>query len=449
MKLTVMGSGYVGLVAGACFADSGNDVVCVDTDPRKIEALKKNIIPIYEEGLADIVARCAREGRITFTTDAGPAIRDADVVFAAVGTPPGKGGEADLTAVFSVARTVAQWAKGRKIMVLKSTVPVGTNARVTSLLKELGATDVEVVSNPEFLKEGAAINDFRRPDRVVIGARTEWAASVMKELYDPFVRTGAPILIMDPPSAELTKYAANSMLATRISFMNAIALLCERVGADIEMVRRGVGTDKRIGNTFLFPGVGYGGSCFPKDVQALAATARELGQPFLLLDEVERVNERQKRLLVDKIEKAFAGMGGLQGRTIALWGLAFKPNTDDMREAPALTIIEGLVARGAKVIAHDPVAAERTGEMLPSLVKSGQLKFVATMYEAVERADALAIATDWGEYRRPDFERLKSLLVRPWVFDGRNMWEPDAMSRHGYFYSCVGRPDAHPATAAA
>jgi len=448
MRLAVMGTGYVGLVAGACFADSGHDVTCVDTDPRKVEALRRGEIPIYEEGLADIVVRCAREGRLTFTTEAGPAIRDAKVVFCAVGTPPGRNGEADLSAVFAVARTVAEWAGGPKILVLKSTVPVGTNSKVTSLLRELGALTVEVVSNPEFLKEGAAINDFRRPDRVVVGVRTEAAADVMRELYDPFVRTGAPILVMDPPSAELTKYASNAMLATRISFMNAIATICEQVGADVDLVRKGVGADKRIGATFLFPGVGYGGSCFPKDVQALAATARELGQPFSLLDEVERVNERQKKLLVTKLETAFAPLGGLKGRTIALWGLAFKPNTDDMREAPALQIIDGLVALGARVKAHDPVAAERAGEMMGRHLQSGALEFARTMYDAVDRADALAIATDWSEYRRPDFDRLKGLLVRPWVFDGRNMWEPAVVAALGFHYASVGRPDARPSATA-
>jgi UDPglucose 6-dehydrogenase len=448
MRLTVIGTGYVGLVAGACFADSGHDVTCVDTDPRKIDALRQNIIPIYEEGLADIVARCAREGRLTFTTDSGPAVRSAEVIFCAVGTPPGRNGEADLSAVFEVARTVARWSTTPQILVMKSTVPVGTNNKVTSLLKELGATTVEVASNPEFLKEGAAIEDFRRPDRVVVGVRSERAGNIMRDLYEPFTRTGAPILVMDPASAELTKYASNAMLATRISFMNAIATVCEQVGANVDLVRRGVGSDRRIGATFLFPGVGYGGSCFPKDVQALVATSNELGVPFTLLEEVERVNERQKKLLVRKIEAAFASEGGLRGRTIALWGLAFKPNTDDMREAPSLQIVEGLVAAGARVRAHDPVAVERTAEILSAHVKSGALELVRTMYDAVDHADALAIATDWGEYRRPDFDRLKGLLTRPWVFDGRNMWDPDSLGRRGYYYFSVGRPDARPVTTA-
>jgi UDPglucose 6-dehydrogenase len=445
MRLAVMGTGYVGLVAGACFADSGHDVICVDTDLRKVEALRQGVIPIYEEGLADIVTRCAREGRLGFTTDAGPAIRDAEVVFCAVGTPPGKNGEADLSAVYEVAKTVAKWSSSPKVLVLKSTVPVGTNNKVTSLLKELGTQDVEVVSNPEFLKEGAAIDDFRKPDRVVVGVRSERAASIMRDLYDPYVRTGAPILVMDPASAELTKYASNAMLATRISFMNAIATVCEQVGADVDLVRRGVGTDKRIGATFLFPGVGYGGSCFPKDVQALIATSAELGVPFNLLEQVERVNESQKKLLVRKLASAFAPLGGLSGRTIALWGLAFKPNTDDMREAPSLQIVEGLAAAGARVRAHDPVAKERAGEVLASHVKSGALEFASTMYDAVDHADALAIATDWSEYRRPDFDRLKGLLVRPWVFDGRNMWDTAAVARRGFHYISVGRPDGRPA----
>jgi UDPglucose 6-dehydrogenase len=445
MRLTVMGTGYVGLVAGACFADTGNHVTCVDTDPAKVDALRRGIIPIYEEGLADVVARCTREERLHFTTDAGPAIAQAEVVFVAVGTPPGANGEADLSAVFAVARAVARHAKNPTLLVMKSTVPVGTNERATKLLAELDARHVEVVSNPEFLKEGAALNDFRRPDRVVVGVRSERAAAVMQDLYEPYVRTGAPVLVMDPASAEITKYASNAMLATRISFMNAIAGLCERVGADVENVRRGVGTDKRIGNTFLFPGVGYGGSCFPKDVQALAATARDLGRPFLLLDEVEAVNARQKRLLVEKLEKAFDPAGGLSGKTIALWGLAFKANTDDMREAPALSIVEGLVARGARVRAHDPVAIERARDFLGTFERAGQLEFVNNQYDALSRADALAIATDWGEYRRPDFARMLALLARPWVFDGRNVYEPEAMLRRGFRYNSIGRPEVAPA----
>lgn len=449
MRLTVMGTGYVGLVAGACFADSGHHVVCVDTDPGKVERLNRGELPIYEEGLADVVGRAAREGRLTFTTEPGPAIARAEVVFVAVGTPSGPNGEADLSAVHAVARTVARHANGFTLLVLKSTVPVGTNEDVTRLLSEEGAREVEVANNPEFLKEGVALADFRRPDRVVVGVRSERAAAMLRELYEPFVRTGAPILVMDPASAEITKYASNAMLATRISFMNDIATICDRVGADVDHVRHGVGTDKRIGPTFLFPGVGYGGSCFPKDVKSLASTAAALGVPFRLLDEVERTNERQKRVLVEKIEAAFAPAGGLAGRTIALWGLAFKPNTDDLREAPALTIIEGLVARGAKVVAHDPVAMEGASRQLAALVQAGSLRMADSPFAAVEGADALALVTDWAEYRRPDLSLLRRSLVRPWIFDGRNMWDPAAMAQQGFLYQAIGRPSVSPAPVSA
>jgi UDPglucose 6-dehydrogenase len=439
MKVVVMGTGYVGLVAGACFADGGQDVVCVDTDATKIAGLREGIMPIHEEGLSDVVARSVAAGRLTFETAASNAIAKADVVFCAVGTPPGKDGGADLTYVFGVAREVAAHATGPTLLVMKSTVPVGTNDRVTALLKELGASHVEVVSNPEFLKEGVAIADFRRPDRVVIGARSPMAARVMTELYEPFVRTGAPIIVMDPASAEITKYAANAMLAARISFMNSVAGLCEAVGADVEQVRRGVGSDRRIGNAFLFPGVGYGGSCFPKDVQALGATAREKGVAFGMLDEIEAQNARQKKLLVGKLERAF-GTDGLRGRTIALWGLAFKANTDDVREAPALVVIRELLARGARLRAHDPVAVEAARHALGA--DAADVAFAGTMYDAAEGADALAIVTDWPEYRRPDFERLRTLLRQPWVFDGRNLWEPESARARGFRYHAVGRPDA-------
>jgi UDPglucose 6-dehydrogenase len=444
MRLVVMGTGYVGLVAGACFADTGHDVTCIDTDPLKIEALREGRLPIYEEGLGEIVARCVREGRLTFSVEAPAALASAEIVFCAVGTPPGPDGHADLESVFEVARAVARHAVGPTLLVLKSTVPVRTNQRVTGLLRELGPNGVEVVSNPEFMKEGAAVNDFRRPDRVVVGVRSARAGEVMRTLYEPFVRTGAPILVMDPASAELTKYAANAMLATRISFMNAIAQICEGVGADVDAVRRGVGSDRRIGSTFLFPGLGYGGSCFPKDVQALAATARELGRPFALLDEVERVNAAQKRVLVTKLERAFQPLGGLEGRTVALWGLAFKANTDDLREAPALVMIDELLSRGARVRAHDPVATERAREWLRGAAAEGLVTFATTMYEALEGADALAIATDWSEYRRPDFVRLRSALKRPWIFDGRNMWDAAKVGRLGLAYHSIGRPTALP-----
>jgi UDPglucose 6-dehydrogenase len=442
MNVVVMGTGYVGLVAGACFADGGQDVVCVDTDAEKLARLRDGVMPIHEEGLSDIVARSVKAGRLSFERVASGPIAKADVVFCAVGTPPDKDGAADLSYVFGVAREVAAHATGPTLLVLKSTVPVGTNDRVTALLAELGASHVEVVSNPEFLKEGVAIADFRRPDRVVLGVRSPMAARVMTELYEPFVRTGAPILVMDPPSAEITKYAANAMLAARISFMNAVANLCDAVGADVEQVRRGIGSDRRIGNAFLFPGVGYGGSCFPKDVKALGATAREKGVSFGMLDEIEAQNARQKRLLVEKLETAFAADGGLGGRTVALWGLAFKANTDDVREAPALVVIDELLSRGVTLRAHDPVAIEAARQALGA--KADALVFTETMYDAAEGADALAIVTDWPEYRRPDFDRLRAVLRSPVVFDGRNLWDPQSARSKGFLYHAVGRPDARP-----
>jgi UDPglucose 6-dehydrogenase len=440
MNVVVMGTGYVGLVAGACFADGGQDVVCVDTDAAKVARLRDGIMPIHEEGLSDVVARCVKAGRLSFETEAAGPLSKADVVFCAVGTPPGPDGSADLAYVFGVARQVAAHTAGPMLLVLKSTVPVGTNDRVTALLSELGAPHVEVVSNPEFLKEGVAMADFRRPDRVVLGVRSPMAARVMTELYEPFVRTGAPILLMDPPSAEITKYAANAMLAARISFMNAVANLCDAVGADVEQVRRGVGSDRRIGNAFLFPGVGYGGSCFPKDVQALGATAREKGVLFGMLDEIEAQNVRQKRLLVQKMARSFDADGGLAGRTVALWGLAFKANTDDVREAPALVVIDELLAHGAKLRAHDPVAADAARHALGT--KAGGIVFTETMYEAAEGADAIAIVTDWPEYRRPDFERLRTVLRGTRVFDGRNLWDPESARSRGFRYHSIGRPDA-------
>lgn len=444
MQLTVIGAGYVGLVAGACFADAGHDVVCVDASREKIASLQAGKVPIYEEGLSDIVRRCVQAGRLAFTSDAHEALRSAAVVFVAVGTPPGEGGEADLSAVFAVAETVAQGARKDALLVLKSTVPVGTNERVSAFLAERGASHIEVVSNPEFLKEGVAIDDFRRPDRVVVGAHSERARELMRQLYEPFCRTGAPILMMDPVSAELAKYASNAMLATRISFMNAIAGICEAAGANVDSVRGAVGADKRIGPTFLFPGAGYGGSCFPKDVQALAATARSLGVPFALLEEVEAINARQKRLLADKVESALkARGGGLEGRSIAVWGLAFKPNTDDMREAPSLVVIRRLLELGAEVRAHDPVAMDRAREALAGEAEGGKL-FFTSMYDALEGADALVIVTDWGEYRSPDFERMRAVMRDRRVFDGRNLWSPRAMSERGFHYSSVGRPPIAP-----
>lgn len=449
MRLTVVGTGYVGLVAGACFAESGHDVVCVDSDASKVERLRRGEIPIYEEGLADIVTRCARMGRLSFTTDLAGAVPNAAAVFVAVGTPSGPDGEADLSAVFEVVRSVVRHVTGPTLLVLKSTVPVGTNAQVTALVEALGARDVEVANNPEFLKEGAAIADFRKPDRVIVGVRTERAAAIMRELYGPFVRTGAPILVMNPESAELTKYASNAMLAARISFMNDVAALCERVGADVDAVRLGVGADKRIGPTFLFPGAGYGGSCFPKDVRALASTARSLGSPHAFFEEIERSNERQKQLLAEKVNRAFEPLGGVKGRVIAVWGLAFKPGTDDMREAPSLTLIEALLEAGATVRAHDPVAMERAAEVLAPVIADGRVTLCSEPYGAPAGADALVLVTDWGDYRRPDLDRLRSLLVRPWVFDGRNVWDPKALTDGGFVYEGVGRAAGVPRDPAA
>lgn len=446
MRVAVIGTGYVGLVAGACFADTGHDVTCVDADERKVHALEQGQLPIYEEGLSDVVQRCVQDGRLHFTRDPADAVPQAQVVFIAVGTPAGLDGHADLSDVFAAARTVAQLARGRILLVLKSTVPVRTNERVTQLLHKLGASHVEVVSNPEFLKEGAALEDFRRPDRVVVGVRSTSAAELMRQLYEPYLRTGAPFLVMDPASAELAKYASNAMLATRISFMNSVANLCESVGADVEQVRRAVGADRRIGHTFLFPGVGYGGSCFPKDVRALSSTAREQGRPFALLDEVERVNEAQKRVLADKVLAAFEPEAGVAGRRIALWGLAFKANTDDLREAPALTIVDVLVRAGAQIAAHDPVAMDKARELLAAGHERGDVHFARTMYDALDGADALVIATEWPVYRRPDFERVRALLRRPWVFDGRNLWDAQKVARLGLVYRSIGRPDALPSS---
>ncbi len=431
MKISVIGSGYVGLVAGTCFADSGNDVVCVDNDASKIDALNAGRIPIYEPGLEELIVRNVREKRLTFTTDLSGAVGQSDVVFVAVGTPPGENGEADLQHVLAAARDIAKAMKRYTVVVDKSTVPVGTADRVRVEIKMHTDVEFDVVSNPEFLKEGAAIDDFMKPDRVVIGADSERARKLMGELYAPFVRTENPVLFMDTRSAELTKYASNAMLAVRISFMNDIAQLCEKVSADVDMVRKGMGADKRIGYPFLFPGVGYGGSCFPKDVKALVTTARENGLEFEMLRAVERTNERQKKALVQKAVKHF---GNLSGKTFAVWGLAFKPKTDDMREAPSIEVIEGLTGKGARVQVTDPVATEVARKML-----GDRVKFCASPYEALEGADALCVVTEWNEFRHPDFERMKSLMKSPVVFDGRNIFAPAAMRERGFTYYGIGR----------
>ena len=431
MKIAVIGTGYVGLVAGTCFADSGNDVVCVDIDAKKIELLKQGKVPIYEPGLEELMHRSVRDGRLSFTTDLKAAVGPAKAVFIAVGTPEGESGDADLQYVLAAAKQIGQALREYTVVVDKSTVPVGTAQKVRDAIASQTKVDFDVVSNPEFLKEGAAIDDFLRPDRVVVGVDSENARAVMAELYAPFVRTENPILFMSTRSAELTKYAANAMLATRISFMNDVAALCEKVGADVDSVRKGIGADKRIGYPFLFPGAGYGGSCFPKDVKALIATARDYGLELDLLRAVERTNERQKKLLVGKAVKHF---GDLSGKTFAVWGLAFKPKTDDMREAPAVEIIEGLLGKGANVRATDPVALEVARRRV-----APQVKLVENAYAALEGADALFVVTEWNDYRHPDFDRMKSLMKTPVVFDGRNVFDPKKMRELGFTYHGIGR----------
>jgi UDPglucose 6-dehydrogenase len=438
MKLCVVGTGYVGLVAGTCFAESGNDVVCVDNVAAKIDALCQGVVPIYEPGLGELIRRNVAEGRLGFTTDLADAVRQSVVCFIAVGTPSGSNGAADLSAVTSVARDIARTMDGYRVVVTKSTVPVGTGDRIRALIAESTRHPFDVVSNPEFMKEGAAIDDFMKPDRVVIGTSSTRAVEIMRELYEPFVRTGNPILVMDNASAEMTKYASNALLATRISFMNEIANLCERVGADVDQVRRGIGYDRRIGHHFLFPGVGYGGSCFPKDVKAVIHTARQHGMDFPLLGAVEDVNEAQKQRLVEKVVEEFGK--DLRGHRLAVWGLAFKPRTDDMREAPSLTVVEGLLGHGAEVAVHDP---EALGEA--KRVFGGRVTYHRVNYEALQGADALLIVTEWNEFRRPDFPRMKTLLRRPIIFDGRNLYEPEVMREHGFTYFPIGRSVVRPA----
>ena len=432
MKVAVVGSGYVGLVTGACLAETGNEVICADIDLRKIERLRQNDIPIYEPGLEDLVRRNQAEGRLSFTTDVGHAVEQARVVFIAVGTPPGEDGSADLQHVLAVARTIGKHLTGPKVVVTKSTVPVGTAEKVRTAVQGETKGVFYVCSNPEFLKEGAAIDDFMKPDRIVVGVDRDEARDIMAELYEPFVRTGNPILFMDIPSAEVTKYAANAMLATRISFMNQVAMFCELVGADVNSVRKGIGTDKRIGSAFLFPGPGYGGSCFPKDVKALIKTGSEVGLVFDVLEAVERVNERQKLVVLEKLRAGFGGQ--LKGRTVAVWGLAFKAETDDMRESPSIPLIEGLLAAGARVQAHDPKAMETA-----RAVFGDRVMYAADPYSAVHGADALAIVTEWLVYRNPDFDRVKSLLRQALVVDGRNLYDPARMRALGFTYHGIGR----------
>ncbi|MEO8384218.1 MAG: UDP-glucose/GDP-mannose dehydrogenase family protein [Betaproteobacteria bacterium] len=439
MKITVIGTGYVGLVSGACLADVGNNVLCVDVDPRKIATLNAGGIPIYEPGLKEMVASNVAAGRLRFTTDVSVGVEFGEIQIIAVGTPPGEDGSADLQYVVAAARNVGKLMTESKIVMDKSTVPVGTadkvHAAIAEELKKRGE-DIKfsVVSNPEFLKEGAAVDDFMRPDRIVIGADNDEAINAMRALYAPFQRNHDRLMVMDVRSAELTKYAANAMLATRISFMNELALLAELLGADIEAVRRGMGSDPRIGYHFLYPGIGYGGSCFPKDVQALQRTATAAGMNLKLLDAVERVNYAQKHVLTQKIVKRFGE--DLAGRTIAIWGLAFKPNTDDMREAPSLVLIEDLVKRGAKIVAFDPVAMTEAKHLL---AENQNVSFANNAMDALLGADALAIVTEWKTFRAPDFAAIKAALKSPVVFDGRNLYEPGDMREQGFEYFPIGR----------
>jgi UDPglucose 6-dehydrogenase len=431
MKLAIVGTGYVGLVAGTCFADNGNQVVCVDVDAAKVRGLKKGNMPIYEPGLEEILRRNTKEKRLTFTTNLPRAVRQADVIFIAVGTPQGEDGSADLQHVLGVARDVARAMNGYKVVVNKSTVPVGTAERVRKTIRRETTHPFSVVSNPEFLKQGAAVEDFLKPDRVVIGAEDERGKAVMSELYAPFTLTGAPIMLMDCASAELCKYAANAMLALRISFMNEVANVCELVGADVDQVRRAVASDRRIGPSFLFPGVGYGGSCFPKDVRALGHFANTKGYEFTILRAVEAVNERQKVRLAEKMAAHF---GDLKGRVVAVWGLSFKPRTDDMRDAPSIVLIEGLLAAGAKVQAYDPEAIPVAKRLFGS-----RIAFARHSYDALVGADALALVTEWSEFREPDFARMKKLMRSPVVFDGRNIYNPEHMRALGFSYYSIGR----------
>ncbi len=432
MQVGVAGTGYVGLVAGACLAETGNDVICGDVDEKKVEALNQGKVPIYEPGLESLVERNIAAGRLRFTTDIPHVARDSEVIFIAVGTPPDEDGSADLRHVLDVAKVIGESMESEKVVVTKSTVPVGTAKLVRQAIEELTDHPVHVCSNPEFLKEGAAVDDFMRPDRVVLGVDSEEARKALAELYEPFVRTGNPIIFMDITSAELTKYVANAMLATRISMMNEVARMCDLTGADVALVRRGVGSDVRIGPKFLFPGPGYGGSCFPKDVKALVRTAEEHGYDFKILKAVEAVNDAQKQYFLGKIDAHFGK--DLSGRTIAVWGLAFKPGTDDMRESPSIILIEGLLERGARVLGHDPAALETA-----HAVFGDRITYCEREYEALEGADALVVMTDWLEYRRPNFHRLKELLASPVVFDARNLYESDRMRELQFTYYPLGR----------
>ena len=436
MKIVIVGTGYVGLVTGTCFAEVGIDVTCVDIDINKIENLKKGISPIFEPGLDEMIERNVKKGKLHFSTDLASCLDDADVIFSAVGTPPDEDGSADLKYVIDVARTVGKNMKKYLLMVTKSTVPVGTAKKVRNAIQEelnkRGADiQFDIASNPEFLKEGDAISDFMKPDRIVVGVESTKAEELMEKLYKPFVLNGHPVIFMDVPSAEMTKYAANSMLATKISFMNDIANLCEIMGADVNKVRKGIGSDSRIGHKFIYPGIGYGGSCFPKDVKALIKTADENGYSMRVLKSVEDVNDDQKYVLFNKFKAAFNG--NINGKTVAMWGLSFKPNTDDMREAPSLVLIEQLLNAGCKVIAYDPVAIHEAQRKL-----GDKIQYVENQYDALKGADVLMLVTEWTEFRFPDFDKMKSLMNNKIILDGRNIYNKEEVLKAGFEYECIG-----------
>jgi len=432
MKICVVGTGYVGLVAGTCLAEMGNDVICVDNNAEKVKELIQGKVPIYEPGLEELIMANTRERRLVFTTDLDNAVKNSLICFIAVGTPEREDGSCDLTYVLKVAESIAKSMNEYKVIVNKSTVPVGTGEVVKNCVKEYTAYDFDVVSNPEFLKQGAAVDDFLKPDRVIIGSDTQRATEVMQEVYSPFLRTGNPIIVMDVKSAEMSKYAANSFLATKISFINELANICEKAGANIEHVRTGMSTDSRIGNQFLFPGLGYGGSCFPKDVKALVRVAEDNDVSCDILKAADKTNFMQRRIFIDKIFDYYGG--DVAGKTFALWGLAFKPRTNDMREAPAITIVELLVAKGASIKAYDPKAIDEAKRILKD-----PIEYTSSSYEALEDADALILVTEWNEFRRPDFEKIKNTLKKAVIFDGRNQYDPERMYQKGIDYICVGK----------
>jgi len=432
MNIAVIGTGYVGLVAGSCFAESGNDVSCVDNDAAKIENLNKGIIPIYEPGLPEIIERNVREERLTFTTDFEAAVKKSFVIFIAVGTPPLPSGAADLRAIFDVAASIGRMMDRYKVIVVKSTVPVGTNEKIRDILKKETTHPFDLLSNPEFLKQGAAVEDFMKPDRVIVGADDVRPAEILRDLYAPFVRTGSPVLIVDTRTAEMLKYAANAFLAARISFMNEIANLCERVGANVDMIRKGLASDSRIGSAFLFPGVGYGGSCFPKDIRALIDTGRQVQYEMQILGAVDTVNRTQPLHFVEKIRTHFKG--DVRDKRLGVWGLSFKPRTNDMRDAPAITIIENLLSDGATIVAYDPEAVDEAKKIFGT-----RIQLASSNYGCAEGADALLIVTEWQAFRNPNFERMKAMMRHPVIFDGRNIYDPAHLRQLGFTYYSVGR----------